>query len=64
MSGDANSDSAEQEQLKAIGWAAYFVIALIYAIYACNWGDFQDRSFWYCLGRGLVWPFVLLGSFF
>jgi hypothetical protein len=64
MSSDANGSNAEQEQLKAISWTIYFAIALIYAIYACNWGAFQNRSFWYCLGRGLAWPFVLVGSFF
>jgi hypothetical protein len=66
VSDDANSNGVELAQLKAIGWAVYFAIALIYAIYtyAVYAVSFSLYSVGYCLGRGLVWPLVLIGSIF
>ena len=37
----------------------YFLIGLIYTIYASNWGDESYKSFAYHLGQGLVWPAMI-----
>lgn len=37
----------------------YFLIGLIYTIYASNWGDESYKSLAYHLGQGLVWPVMI-----
>ena len=51
--------------MKRFAWGrwvvvGYFLIGLLYAVYANNWGDEPYRSFAYHLGQGLVWPVVVL----
>ena len=38
----------------------YFLIGLLYAVYANNWGYETYRRFAYHLGQGLVWPVMVL----
>ena len=51
--------------MKRVAWVrwvlvGYFLIGLLYAVYANNWGDEPYRSFAYHLGQGLVWPVMVL----
>lgn len=39
--------------------SAYVVVAILFAIYASNFGPSQYESFAYNLGRGVVWPVVM-----
>ena len=41
----------------------YFLIGLIYTIYASNWGDESYKSFAYHHGQGLVWPAMIFPGF-
>lgn len=36
--------------------AGYFLVALLYGVYAHFWGPEPFRSFAFHLGQGLVWP--------
>ena len=51
--------------MKRFAWGrwlvvGYFLIGLLDAVYANNWGDEPYRSFAYHLGQGLVWPVMVL----
>lgn len=38
---------------------SYVATMFIVALYSSNFGPFQNQSFAYNLGRGLVWPFTI-----
>lgn len=44
---------------KAKVLAAYFAIALVFAIYMSIWGASAYKGFFYNLGMGIVWPVVM-----
>lgn len=37
----------------------YVALMFIVALYSSNFGPFQNQSFAYNLGRGVVWPFTI-----
>lgn len=40
-------------------WLAYFVIALLFAIYGSIWGAESYKGFAYNLGMSVIWPAIL-----
>jgi hypothetical protein len=42
--------------------AGYFLIGLLYAVYAHFWGPEPFRSFAFHLGQGVLWPVALFPS--
>lgn len=50
------------KRIACVRWmlVGYFLIGLLYAVYAHYWGDQPYRSFAYHLGQGLVWPVMVL----
>jgi hypothetical protein len=43
-------------------FAGYFLIALLYAVYAHFWGPEPFRSFAFHLGQGVLWPVLVFPS--
>lgn len=42
--------------------AGYFLVALLYAVYAHFWGPEPFRSFAFHLGQGVLWPVAMFPS--
>ncbi|MEC7119090.1 MAG: hypothetical protein VXW65_04185 [Pseudomonadota bacterium] len=46
-------------QIKLILVGIYASIGLLFAVYQHFWGYYNDKSFAYNLGQGVVWPAVM-----
>lgn len=41
-------------------WTGYLTLAALFAVYGNIWGETHYKSFAYNVGRGLVWPVILV----
>lgn len=46
-------------QIKLMLVGIYASIGLLFAVYQHFWGYYNDKSFAYNLGQGIVWPAVM-----
>jgi len=44
------------KQMLATG---YVSIAILFGLYSSIWGHYHYKGFFYNMGRGLIWPFVM-----
>ncbi|MCH4249242.1 MAG: hypothetical protein LKF82_15720 [Acinetobacter populi] len=51
-----------KDNIKAWVISGYFIIGFFFAVYQHFWGQYNDKSFMFNLGQGLVWPAVMFPS--
>lgn len=42
--------------------SAYLILVIAFATYGTFFGDFSNHGFFFNLGRGLLWPAIILPS--
>ncbi len=46
-------------KVKQLLITAYVAIGILYGLYSAIWGQYDYKGFFYNMGRGLMWPFIM-----